>query len=324
MGSAASALMNSEALDASGMPHLLQKQASSSVSSSIAEFIPMRSIIKSQMKELKQLASLEVTNRPFVAKQTTMKQKKRVRFDDMILIGDNEDNIKVFLSDEESSIVDKKSTPTRLNMQSSPELRKRLKQEQARKKNEQKKPLPKEELTIDKVIESKRRRTQTARFGQDCPVQTKSGQNTKACSPEVDDKQSQSPCSSSSPEKQDMSSEYDYSYDGDSDMGNSSKLKNRRRNKKHRKDQNRQRQSPSPSKYEKRRYGEFDSSGEKEAARGSQVDQARHVAAKIKSSSSNKLDSNNRYYQPLETTKSGMSAQARERMAQFMASQKRH
>ena len=95
----------------------------------------MRSIIKSQMKEVKQLAGFEVTNRSIVTKQRKL-QKKKVRFDDMILIGDNEDNIKVFLSDEESSIVDKKSTPTRLNMQSSPELRKRLKQEQAMKKNE--------------------------------------------------------------------------------------------------------------------------------------------------------------------------------------------
>ena len=86
----------------------------------------MRSIIKSQMKEVKQLAGFEVTNRSIVTKQRKQ-QKKKVRFDDMILIGDNEDNIKVFLSDEESSIVDKKSTPTRLNMQSSPELRKRLK-----------------------------------------------------------------------------------------------------------------------------------------------------------------------------------------------------
>lgn len=94
----------------------------------------MRSIIKSQIKEVKQLAGFEVTNRSIVNKQRKL-QKKKVRFDDMILIGDNEDNIKVFLSDEESSIVDKKSTPTRLNMQSSPELRKRLKQEQDMKKN---------------------------------------------------------------------------------------------------------------------------------------------------------------------------------------------
>ena len=56
-----------------------------------------------------------MTNRSIVTKQRKQ-QKKKVRFDDMILIGDNEDNIKVFLSDEESSIVDKKSTPTRLNM----------------------------------------------------------------------------------------------------------------------------------------------------------------------------------------------------------------
>ena len=110
----------------------LQKQASSSVSSSIAEFIPMRSIIKSQNKEVGKIAYFEMTNRPFVNKQVRQ-QKKKVRFDDMILIGDNEDNIKVFLSDEESSIVDKKSTPTKLNMQSSPELRKRLKQEMAMK-----------------------------------------------------------------------------------------------------------------------------------------------------------------------------------------------
>ena len=149
-------------------------------------------------------------------------------------------------------------------MQSSPELRKRLKHEAAQKRNEKRKPLPKEELTIDKVIESKRRRTQTARFGQE--PESNSGQNTKASSPE-DDKAHESSGHdswSSSPEKQDMSSEYDYSYDGDSDMVNQrggSKIKNRRRHKKHRKDK---RRSPSPNK--KRRFNDFESSGEKDGS----------------------------------------------------------
>ena len=63
----------------------------------------------------------------------------------MILIGDNEAKIQFFLSDEEASIVDKKSTPTRMNMQSSPELRKRLKQEKAQQRNGVKRPpLPKD------------------------------------------------------------------------------------------------------------------------------------------------------------------------------------
>ena len=237
----------------------------------------MRSIIKSQMMEAGHLSGFEVTNRPYVKKQK-QKHKKKVRFDDMILIGDNEANISVFLSDEEASIVDKKSTPTRLNMQSSPELRKRLKQEMAQQRNEQKRPLPKDQLTIDKVIESKRKRTQTARFGQVAVIN--SGQNTKPCSPEDDKANESSGLSSSSPEKQEMSSEYDYSYDGDSDMANqqrsgSSKLKNRRRNKKYRKE-DKHRRSPSPSKYGKQRYDDFQSSSEKEGR--SQVEQARMVA----------------------------------------------
>ena len=162
----------------------------------------------------------------------------------MILIGDNEAKIQFFLSDEEASIVDKKSTPTRMNMQSSPELRKRLKQEKAQQRNGVKRPpLPKDQLTIDKVIESKRRRTQTAHFGQES---SNSGQNTKASSPEDDKAQESSGIDSSSPEKQEMNSEYDYSYDGDSDLNQrGSKLKNRRRNKKHRNDK---RNSPSPNK----------------------------------------------------------------------------
>lgn len=52
-------------------------------------------------------------------------------------------------------------------MQSSPELRKRLKQDAIQKRGDKKKTLPRAELTIDKVIESKRRRTQTAHFGQE-------------------------------------------------------------------------------------------------------------------------------------------------------------
>ena len=221
----------------------------------------------------------------------------------MILIGDDEQNIQIFLSDEEASIIDKKSTPTKLNMQSSPELRKRLKQQRAQQRNESKKPLPKEQLTIDKVIESKRKRTQTARFGQDAD---NSGQNTKASSPEDDKNQDSSGVDSSSPEKQDMSQELDYSYDGDSDMSHQgSKLKSRRRNKRHRRDK---RHSPSPSKTNKRRYGDFESSGEKEI-HGSQVDQALLVASRIKQSSQIK---HNKYYKPLEQTKSGMSTQARD------------
>ena len=53
-------------------------------------------------------------------------QKRKVRFDDMILIGDDQQQIHLFLSDEEASIIEKKATPTKLNLQSSAELRKRL------------------------------------------------------------------------------------------------------------------------------------------------------------------------------------------------------
>ena len=44
----------------------------------------------------------------------------------MILIGDDQQQIQLFLSDEEASIIEKKATPTKLNLQSSAELRKRL------------------------------------------------------------------------------------------------------------------------------------------------------------------------------------------------------
>lgn len=61
------------------------------------------------------------------------KRKKTVRFDDMILIGDDSNQVQIFLSDEEASIVDKKSTPTKLNLQSSAELRKRIKKDRLEK-----------------------------------------------------------------------------------------------------------------------------------------------------------------------------------------------
>ena len=47
----------------------------------------------------------------------------------MVLIGDDLNQISVFLSDEEASIIEKKATPTKLNLQSSAELRKRLRKE---------------------------------------------------------------------------------------------------------------------------------------------------------------------------------------------------
>lgn len=80
-----------------GLPHL-HKQASSSVSSSIAEFIPMRSIIKTQYKSVAELDSFEVVCRPIDRKVTSQvaseqKQKKKVKFDDMILICDDEAKI---------------------------------------------------------------------------------------------------------------------------------------------------------------------------------------------------------------------------------------
>ena len=51
----------------------------------------------------------------------------------MILIGDDQQQIQLFLSDEEASIIEKKATPTKLNLQSSAELRKRLRQEKRQK-----------------------------------------------------------------------------------------------------------------------------------------------------------------------------------------------
>lgn len=157
-------------------------------------------------------------------------------------------------------------------MQSSPELRKRLKLEREQQRIQQaRNPLPTEQLTIDKVIESKRRRIQTARFGQGVD---NSGQNTKASSPEDDKNQDSSGMDSSSPEKQDMSQEYDYSYDGDSDLGPQGSRLKKRRNKRHRKDK---RRSPSPSKANRKRSADFESSAEREI-RGSQVDQALLVA----------------------------------------------
>ena len=49
----------------------------------------------------------------------------------MILIGDDDQRVQMFLSEEEASIIEKKATPTKLNLQSSAELRKRLRQEKA-------------------------------------------------------------------------------------------------------------------------------------------------------------------------------------------------
>jgi len=47
---------------------------------------------------------------------TATKKRKVVRFDDMILIGEDKHQIQLFLSDEEASIIEKKATPTKLNL----------------------------------------------------------------------------------------------------------------------------------------------------------------------------------------------------------------
>ena len=74
------------------------------------------------------------TNRPSESNQEGVaKRRKTVRFDDMILIGDDEHQVQIFLSDEEASIIEKKATPTKLNLQSSSELRKRMKRERQEK-----------------------------------------------------------------------------------------------------------------------------------------------------------------------------------------------
>lgn len=110
----------------------IKKNNSSSVSSNIAEFIPMRSIMKTQETSTASQAtkSLEnVTSLTQVKMTGPVKRKKVVRFNDMILIGDDADRVQLFLSEEEASIIEKKSTPTKLNMQSCAKLRKQVKQE---------------------------------------------------------------------------------------------------------------------------------------------------------------------------------------------------
>ena len=67
-------------------------------------------------------------NRP-KTKKKIKRDKKQVRFDDMALIGEDTQQIAMFLSDEENRIVIRKSTPTKINLQSSPELRKRIRKE---------------------------------------------------------------------------------------------------------------------------------------------------------------------------------------------------
>ena len=113
-------------------------------------------------------------------------KKKMVRFDDMILIGDDTHQIQLFLSDEEASIIEKKATPTKLNLQSSAELRKRMRKEKAARNAQINRPVPKIELTIDKVIESKkRRRAQTQHFGQEEGSSEKTTKTTN--SPDVEE-----------------------------------------------------------------------------------------------------------------------------------------
>ena len=77
----------------------------------------MRSIIKS---------TDSVEGRDEQSRGWNQGKKKVVRFDDMVLIGEDNNQIQLFLSDEEASIVEKKGTPTKLNMQSSAELRRRI------------------------------------------------------------------------------------------------------------------------------------------------------------------------------------------------------
>ena len=140
---------------------LQHRNNSSSVSSNIAEFIPMRSIIKS---------TDSVEGRDEQSRGWNQGKKKVVRFDDMVLIGEDNNQIQLFLSDEEASIVEKKGTPTKLNMQSSAELRRRIRQEKqnARMENGHRaqaggnKVTPKRqtpELSIDQVLDQKRKRT---------------------------------------------------------------------------------------------------------------------------------------------------------------------
>ena len=81
----------------------------------------MRSII------VKPVTDEQNANRPW--KTGSQGKKKVVRFDDMVLIGEDNNQIQLFLSDEEASIVEKKGTPTKLNMQSSAELRRRIRQQ---------------------------------------------------------------------------------------------------------------------------------------------------------------------------------------------------
>ena len=106
----------------------LQKINSSSVSSSIAEFIPMRSIMKPNVATVTSLngATAQVTDnqKKYKHREDGRKSKKVVRFDDMILI--DAEQAQIFLSDEEASIIEKKATPTKLNLQSSAELRKKI------------------------------------------------------------------------------------------------------------------------------------------------------------------------------------------------------
>ena len=92
----------------------------------------MRSIMKTQETSTASQAtkSLEnVTSLTQVKMTGPVKRKKVVRFNDMILIGDDADRVQLFLSEEEASIIEKKSTPTKLNMQSCAKLRKQVKQE---------------------------------------------------------------------------------------------------------------------------------------------------------------------------------------------------
>ena len=211
-------------------------------------------------------------------------RKKKVRFDDMILIGDDQQQVQIFLSDEEASIIEKKATPTKINLQSSAELRKRLRLERQQKIEKAQRKAAKNELTLDSVLAQqhvKRKRVQTTIFGQHqtTPDSVKNTQSTT--SPE-----DQEPANSdgSSPEKHDMSQDFDCSYESDSDVGGQRSRLKKRRSKKHRKDK-RKSQSPSPSKGAKRHKGfdeaDYDDNGN-EHSHDSQTEQARRVAEAIK------------------------------------------
>ena len=153
---------------------------------------------------------------------------------------------------------------------------------------------------------------------------TSSGKNTKTSSPgeEADHNRAGAESSGSSPEKNqnEMSIDFDCSYDGDSDV-RVSKLKSRRRNKKHRKDKKRSGSSPSPSKSKNHHRNKSPSMFDADEplndfSHESQADQAQRVAETI---SGKKYAMKTFKYQPLEKTRSDMSAAAREKLQANLA-----